>query len=80
MKSPFFCFAASADPDFPGNILAVNLVDEIFQRNQITVRARWAGVEAVVDGNKNETPRNGKNSLQIVAGFLVVSAKSGTGL
>ena len=36
-----------------GNILAVNLVDEIFQRNQITVRAPLGGegVEAVVDGN-----------------------------
>ena len=61
-----------------GNILAVNLVNEIFQRNQITVRAPpgGEGVEAVVDGNKTNAQER-ENSLQIVAGFLVVSAKAG---
>ena len=61
-----------------GNILAVNLVDEIFQRNEIAVRAPLGGegVESVVDGNKTNAQER-ENSLQIVAGFLVVSAKAG---
>ena len=61
-----------------GNILALNLVDEIFQRNQITVRAPLGGegVEAVVDGDEAHA-QEWKDALQIVAGFLVVSAKAG---
>ena len=60
------------------NVLAVNLVDEIFQRNQITVRAPLSGegIKAVVDGNKTNAQER-ENSLQIVAGLLVVSAKAG---
>ena len=62
----------------PGNILAVNLVDEIFQRNEIAVRAPLGGegVEAVVDGDEAHA-QEWKDALQIVAGFLVVSAKAG---
>ena len=61
-----------------GNILAVNLVDEIFQRNEIAVRAPLGGegVEAVVDGDEANSEER-ENSLQIVARFLVVSAKAG---
>ena len=62
----------------PGNVLAVNLVDEIFQRNEIAVCAPLGGegVEAVVDGNKTNAQER-ENALQVVAGFLVVSAKAG---
>ena len=63
---------------FLGNILAVNLIDEIFQRNQITVRAALGGegIKTIVDGDKPHTQKR-KNALQIVAGFLVVSAETG---
>ena len=61
-----------------GNILAVNLVNEIFQRNEIPVRAPpgGEGVEAVVDGDESHAQKR-KNAFQIVAGLLVVSAKAG---
>ena len=61
-----------------GNILAVNLVNKIFQRNEIPVRAPpgGEGVEAVVDGNEAHAQKR-KNAFQIVAGLLVVSAKAG---
>lgn len=57
---------------------SVNLVDEVFQRNQITVRAPLGGegVKAVVDGNEANSEER-KNALQVVARFLVVSAKAG---
>ena len=60
------------------NVLAVNLVDEIFQRNEIAVRAPLGGegVEAVVDGDEAHA-EEWKDALQVVAGFLVVSAKAG---
>ena len=62
----------------PGNILAVDLIDEIFQRNQITVRAALGseGIKTVIDGDETHAKKR-KNAFQIVAGFLVVSAKAG---
>ena len=61
----------------PGNVLAVDLVDQIFQRNQITVRAPLGSkrVKAVVNGDEAHAQKR-KNALQIVAGLLVVSAKT----
>ena len=61
-----------------GNVLAVNLVDEILQRHKIAVRAPLGGegIEAVVDGDETH-PKEGKDALQIIAGLLVVSAKAG---
>ena len=62
----------------PGNILAVNLIDEIFQRHQITVRAPLGGegIKSIVDGDEAHAQKR-KNALQIIAGLLVVSAKTG---
>ena len=54
------------------------VLDEIFQRNQITVRAALGseGIKAIVDGDEAHAQER-ENALQIVAGFLVVSAETG---
>ena len=77
-KISVFLLRRQRGAGLPGNILAVTLVDEIFQRNQLAVRAPLGGegVEAVVDGDEAHA-EEWKDALQVVAGFLVVSAKAG---
>ena len=61
-----------------GYVLAVNLVDEIFQRDDVALLGalRRQGVEAVVDRYESN-PKEREDTLQVVAGFLVVAAEAG---
>ena len=60
------------------NILAANLIDEIFQWNEIPIRAPLSGegIETVVNGDETH-PQERKNALQVVAGFLIITAEAG---
>ena len=60
------------------NILAVNLIDEIFQWNEIPIRAPLSGegLETVIYGNETH-PQEWKNALQVVSGFLIITAEAG---
>ena len=62
---------------FLGYILAVNLVDEIFQRHDISVLRSLCcqSIKIVVDSDKTDAEER-ENTLQIVTGFLVVTTKT----
>ena len=73
-----FLFCCQCRAGLFGNVLAVNLVDKIFQRNEIPIRAPLGskGVKAVVDGDEANAQKR-KNALQIVAGLLVITPEAG---
>ena len=63
--------------DFAAGILGIPLVEPVLDACHVAVGAVGIdGVEVVVDGNEAHA-QEWKDALQIVAGFLVVSAKAG---
>lgn len=63
---------------FSGNVLAVNLVNQVFQRDDIAVLGafRCQRIKIVIDCNESY-PKEWKDTLQVIAGFLIIAAKSG---
>ena len=63
---------------FFGYILAVNLVDKIFQKHDISVLGSPSGqrIKVNVDGDEANT-EEWKDTLQIIAGLFVVTTETG---
>ena len=63
---------------FLGYIFTVNLVDEIFQRHDISVLGSLCGqrIKIIVDGDEANT-EEWENAFQIVSGLLVVTTEAG---
>ena len=77
-KLPVPLFCREYRQQLPGNVLAVNLVDDIFQRHNIAVLGPFSSqrIKIIVDSNKPHIQK-WENPFQIVAGFPVVTAKPG---
>ena len=77
-KFPVSLFCREYGQQLSGDVLAVNLVEDIFQRHNIAVLGPFGGqrIKIVVDGDKPYIQER-ENPLQIVAGFPVVAAKPG---
>ena len=58
-------------------ILAVNLVDEIFQRYDISVLGSLCGqrIKVIVDGDEANT-EEWEDTLQVISGLLVVTTET----
>ena len=58
-------------------ILAVNLVDEIFQRCDISVLGSLCGqrIKVIVDGDEANT-EEWEDTLQVISGLLVVTTET----
>ena len=62
---------------FFGYVLAVNLVNEIFQRHDISVLGSLCGqrIKVVVDGDEANAEER-EDTLQVISGLLVVTTKT----
>ena len=62
---------------FFGYVLAVNLVNEIFQKHDISVLGSLSGqrIKVIVDGDEANT-EEWEDTLQVISGLLVVTTKT----
>ena len=62
---------------FFGYVLAVNLVNEIFQKHDISVLSSLSGqrIKVIVDGDEANT-EEWEDTLQVISGLLVVTTKT----
>ena len=74
---PVFSLALQGAPGFYRDIMAVGVVEQVFQRHvQIVPGAFMGGVDAVIDGDEAYTVL-GENLFQIAAGLDVLPAQPG---